>query len=321
LGMERLLPTLHTQCQQIAPLDVFSVSLYDENTFQRQTVYFYDNGNFHQFPSADIRLNPGITGYVINTRKTLYLPDTLDPNNPSPVPPIRAGGLSSRTVLSVPLIVGEHVVGVISMQSYQPNAFSPQQIRLLEMFAVQAAIVVQNSQLYEQVQNLAITDELTGLLNRRALFEKGEHEIARAHRFNHPLAVIMIDIDHFKSVNDRLGHAMGDRVLRQIADSFRQNLRSTDTAARYGGEEFVILLPETHATLACQIAERLRASIEAIAMPVAAETIHVTVSLCLTTLAQATLNFSKLISRADQALYHSKNTGRNRATLWEGETR
>lgn len=320
LGMDRLLPTLHEQCRQIGSADVFYVALYNETTHILQVIYFKDIEEPLRTPPRDIRERPGLSGYLIQTRKTLYLPDSLDMSHPPPVTPNRTGGAKARAYLGVPLILRDHVLGVMSVQSYTPDAYTPQQIRMFEMFAAQVAIVIQNSQLYEQVQQLAITDDLTGLPNRRVLFENGENEVTRAQRFDRPLSVIMLDIDHFKLVNDRYGHAAGDRVLREIAESLRNYLRNTDTAARYGGEEFVVLLPETDHLLASTVAERLRASIEHCVVETDKGEIRVTVSLGVAMLDKNTMDFSKLISHADQALYLSKNNGRNRVTLWNGDS-
>lgn len=315
--MDRLLPTLHRQCQQIAPIDAFYVALYDERTFQRRVVYFDDRGEQRTTPPTDIRVAPGLTGYIIQTRRTLYLPDTLDPDHPPPVPLIRTGGQPSHSFVGVPLIWRDHVVGVISMQSYEPNAYSPKQIHLLELVAVQAAIAVANAQLYDQVQRLAVTDELTGLPNRRVLYERGADEVNRAKRFYHPLAVAMLDIDHFKTVNDTYLHAAGDLVLRAIADTFRQDLRNTDLAARYGGEEFVLVFPETESSVAYQVVERLRHHIAHTDVAIGQnKTIRVTLSAGIAILEPAMTSFDELIQRADQALYVAKQTGRDRAIVW-----
>jgi len=317
LTMERLLPTLHQQCQQIAPIDIFYVALYDERTWQRTLVYFDDRGETRTTPPTDIRVAPGLTGYIIQTRQTLYLPDTLDPDHPPPVPVIRIGGQPSRSFVGVPLILRDHVIGVISMQSYQPNAYSPQQIHLLELVAVQAAIAIANAQLYEQVQRLAVTDELTGLPNRRVLYERGTDEVNRAKRFHHPLAVAMLDIDHFKMVNDTHLHAAGDLVLQAIANMFRKDLRNTDLAARYGGEEFVLVFPETESSVAYQVVERVRHHIAHTAIALRQnQTIRVTLSAGIAMLEPDMTSFDELIQRADQALYVAKQTGRNRTIVW-----
>ena len=320
LGMDRLLPTLHEQCKQISSADGFYVAFYNESAHQMRVFHYNDLHGYSYTPWRNIREQPGLSGYIVQTRKTLYIPDLLDESNPLPVTPNPTGFVApARAYLGVPLILRDHVLGVMSVQSHASNAYTPQQIRLFEMFAAQVAIVIQNSQFYEQVQRLAITDELTGLPNRRLLFEKGEGEVLRARRFERPLSIVMLDIDHFKLVNDRYGHAAGDRVLREIAQALRQILRESDTAARYGGEEFVVLLPESDETIAALVAERLRSSIENCLVEEDAQRIHVTVSLGVAAVNRVTVDFSKLISHADQALYLSKNKGRNCVTIWKGE--
>jgi len=317
LGMDRLLPTLHQQCKKIAPIDIFSVTLYDHTTRQSRIVFFDDGGQIQSLPSVPFYPAARLNDSIIATRQTLYIPDSLAVDQAADQPAYLSGGEQAHTFLGVPLVQRDQVVGVITAQSYAINAFTPQQIDLFEMFAVQAAIVVQNSRLYEQVQTLATTDELTRLPNRRALFEKGGYELMRAQRFNHPLSVVMLDIDHFKKVNDQFGHAAGDLVLRQIAESFQGSLRTIDLPARYGGEEFVVLLPETSELLAAQIAERLRSQIANLPISISGERLRVTVSLGVASSVQENLDFSRLISCADQALYQSKRDGRNRVTLWK----
>lgn len=320
LELDQLLPKLHEQCTQIAPIDVFYVALYDEATYLLNIPYFCELGATRTGGPRDIRERPGLTGYVIQTRQTLYLPDTLDGKS-LPVPLVRTGGTPARSYVGAPLIARDHVIGVISMQTYQPNAYSPQQVHMLEMIALQAAIAVANARLYEQVQQLAITDELTSLPNRRILFERGESEVVRAQRFGHLLAVMMFDIDHFKLVNDMFSHAVGDQVLRAIAQACEKNLRSTDLAARYGGEEFVLVLPETNLATAMRVAERLRAAIANLAIPVpGGKNAQVTISAGIAVMDGNALNFKSLLARADQALYRAKENGRNCVMVWSGES-
>jgi diguanylate cyclase (GGDEF)-like protein len=163
-----------------------------------------------------------------------------------------------------------------------------------------------------ELERLATTDGLTGLANRRSLFDHLEQEVHRAQRYGTALSVIMFDLDHFKRINDRWGHAAGDRVLGQIARETHQLLRKTDKAGRYGGEEFVVLLPETDLREALLLAHRLSQRIsDTVLTPEHDAPISVTVSVGVATLA---LNESgeKLIHRADQALYRAKQEGRNR---------
>jgi diguanylate cyclase (GGDEF)-like protein len=215
------------------------------------------------------------------------------------------------------MILHDQVIGVISMQSYQPNAYTPQQIHLLELVAVQAAVAIANAQLHEQVQQLAITDDLTGLFNRRTLFQRGQDEINRARRFGRPLTAVMLDIDHFKNVNDTYTHAAGDNVLRIIGELCRRDLRNTDLAARYGGEEFALLLPETDEPTALLVVERLRHDIASTPMTIDdVHTIHITVSAGIAALDANLTTFDDLIHCADIALYSAKQNGRNQTCLW-----
>ncbi|KAB2964792.1 diguanylate cyclase [Zoogloea sp.] len=163
---------------------------------------------------------------------------------------------------------------------------------------------------------LATTDALTGIANRRHLFERGEHEVARALRYGKPLSILMIDIDLFKAINDRWGHPSGDQVIRNIADLMQGILRAVDTCGRLGGEEFLAILPETAEDGAGSLAERLRQAVEASEEARAdnGQAIRHTVSIGVATLAPGDTSFEALLRRADLALYRAKASGRNRVT-------
>lgn len=169
----------------------------------------------------------------------------------------------------------------------------------------------------EALHTLATTDALTGIANRRHLFERGEQEVARAVRYGQPLAVLMIDIDLFKKINDRWGHPIGDRVIRNVADLLRSTLRVVDTYGRLGGEEFTAILPETDNTGATALAERLRLAVEAVEAVVAddGQIIRYTVSIGVSILGTNDKTFEGLLQRADDALYQAKALGRNRVAI------
>jgi diguanylate cyclase (GGDEF)-like protein len=174
----------------------------------------------------------------------------------------------------------------------------------------------QNSEL----RRLASRDALTGCFNRRAFFTAAEQLFAQARRDHSPLCCLMIDIDHFKQFNDRYGHAVGDQVIQVVARTLAAGLRQVDVLARYGGEEFCIVLPGAAPADALAVAERIRADIEAGANRAIRSTavMPITASFGLVSLNEASRSIEALIDQADQALYASKNNGRNRVTIWAG---
>jgi len=231
----------------------------------------------------------------------------------------------SRALAGAPIHWGEEFLGVLSVMAFLPHRFTKADVEVLKMFATQAAIAIRNARLYGMVEQLAVTDELTSLFNRRGFFQLGEREFERALRFNRPLAALMIDIDHFKRVNDAHGHSAGDQVLRALADCVRLNTRGIDVAGRYGGEEFVLLLPETPLPEAVQIAERLRQSIADPSVPIRPANgdfppvkIQITVSIGVAVALPGIPNLADLLAQADQAMYRGKDSGRNRVVVWEG---
>jgi diguanylate cyclase (GGDEF)-like protein len=177
------------------------------------------------------------------------------------------------------------------------------------------ALNAANAELREanhELEHLAMSDSLTGLSNRRHFFEYAGAEVVRARRYRHPLSVQMLDLDHFKIVNDRFGHLAGDEVLRAIANILRDNLRGNDLAGRFGGEEFAILLPETDIDAAVCHAERLCQAIASHCF--GAELPHITVSIGVSTLKFDETTIEPVLLRADNALYRAKMSGRARVS-------
>jgi diguanylate cyclase (GGDEF)-like protein/PAS domain S-box-containing protein len=233
--------------------------------------------------------------------------------------------LPSRALVGAPICWGKELLGIIDTMAHLPHQYTQKDLDVLSMFAAQAAIAIRNARLYNQIEQIAMTDELTGLLNRRGFFPQGEREVERAVRFNRPLAAVMLDIDHFKRVNDAHGHPAGDQVLQALASCFRQNTRGIDVVGRYGGEEFIVLLPETLLPEAIQIAERLRLAIEELAIPVCpangdspAVNVRITASAGIAVVLPDVRTLNALIDLTDQSLYRAKASGRNRVVVWEG---
>ena len=163
-----------------------------------------------------------------------------------------------------------------------------------------------------EVARQALQDPLTGLANRRQLIEHYAREVSRAKRNGKPLSLLMLDLDHFKSINDRYGHLAGDACLKSITATIKSSLRNIDITARFGGEEFIVLLPETGESGARIVAEKLRSAVAETEIQLHSEIIHVTVSIGIVTAESLELdNFDEIVGRADTAMYSAKGLGRN----------
>lgn len=166
--------------------------------------------------------------------------------------------------------------------------------------------------LQSHLENMANTDSLTGLSNRQSFLHRAEKEFGRARRYARPLSAVMIDVDHFKNINDRYGHSVGDEVLRQVSSICQCSLRGSDLLGRIGGEEFVLLLPDTPASNAIFVAERMREQLEKTPINVDGLIISTTASFGVASITDGDINFNSVLERADVAMYHAKNDGRNK---------
>ena len=223
-----------------------------------------------------------------------------------------------RSITTAPINTHTRLIGFLNVASVVPDFFNQTHADRLYAFATQAATAIENAQLYEEIQLMAVTDELTGLSNRRALFDLGEREMSRAQRFNRPLSLLMFDIDKFKLVNDTNGHHVGDLMLQALADASQEILRNTDVVGRYGGEEFAIIMSETPLEDALNAAERLRQIFSKTAVQNdEGEDVYVTASFGVAEADAETQTLRDLFKRADKALYQAKDKGRNRVEYWQ----
>jgi len=203
--------------------------------------------------------------------------------------------------------------GDTSLVLFPPDeGFGKETRTLAEWLASQAAVALDNARLHDIVQRQAITDDLTGLVNRRRFIEALDAEIERARQFGSALTIVLADLDNFKQVNDEFGHHGGDVVLRAFADLIRSHVRDVDVSGRIGGEEFAILLPDTDAGGASRVAERMRRSLNEVAIPLSeGAAIHVASSFGVAELGPDQSG-DDLLRAADAALYRAKDAGKNR---------
>ncbi len=276
-------------------------------------------------PIATVRTKLGdqFDRYVLRTHRPLLVNDTRrDFRFTASVSPGRA----VSSVVACPLLLGQHPEGVLRLDSAQPGAYTQDDLRFLDILLDLVGAAMTNARLFARTQQLAMTDGLTGLMLRRPFLEQLTRELVRSGRSRDPLAVLMVDVDHFKQYNDTFGHTVGDRVLTSIAQTLQRAVPPGGLIARYGGEEFAVLLPRLTRHEAAEVAEGIRKLVAqpvpvedgeparhpraGTAAPAAAER-TVTVSVGVATFpddAQAEL---ELIRVADQRLYQAKRSGRN----------
>ncbi|MFZ0762045.1 MAG: diguanylate cyclase [Candidatus Sulfotelmatobacter sp.] len=219
----------------------------------------------------------------------------------------------SASRMCIPLVSFGHTLGVLALDSAKADAFRDGDLQSLESVADICATAIQNAHYVERVKQLAYLDGLTGIFNRRFFELRILEEIERARRYGTGMAVIMADIDQFKRLNDEFGHVLGDEVLRQVSSLFHQQLRKIDVVCRYGGEEFGILLTQTNAHHAMNIAEKLRRMVEGWHFPGVPRT--VTISAGTAAFPDHGTSRDELVKAADTALYAAKQAGRNKARL------
>ncbi|HKJ68529.1 MAG TPA: diguanylate cyclase [bacterium] len=221
----------------------------------------------------------------------------------------------------------EQLVGMVYIGSCQKSSYSGEEVRLLYTFAARIALVlhiINNLFAFRQVKEMAIKDSLTGLYNRRFFEEEMKKELTRAQRYHSSVSFLILDIDHFKQVNDTYGHLKGDEILKELAQIISHSARSSDIPVRYGGEEFVIILPETSLDGALVIAERLRDRVENHPFRLSddgntdPEEISITISIGISNASASKMVTSdELVAQGDKALYHAKKNGRNRVVTYD----
>lgn len=304
LDQEELLVKVCSVIQQTFQVGHVSVLLRDDDGL----VLRASQGRFNAAPSPGGRVpaTSGLWGEALAAGRTLIEND------------VRAGaehGFSHETQsrMCIPLVSFGQTLGVLVLESERPGSFQEGDIESLEAVADICATAIQNAHYVERVKQLAYLDGLTGIFNRRFFELRVIEEIDRARRFNSGMAVVMVDIDQFKRLNDEFGHLLGDEVLRQVSSIFHQQLRKIDVVCRFGGEEFAILLSQTNPQHALAVAEKLRRLVESWQFPGVPR--PVTISAGVATFPDHGITRDELVKSADAGLYAAKQGGRNRVLL------
>jgi diguanylate cyclase (GGDEF)-like protein len=259
--------------------------------------------------------NAGLVSMAVKNQH--YLPYGGRIREGETVPFTRREDLSMlRSLLVLPLIARDEAIGTLVVGMRQPGGIQTERREMLEVIANQVAVSLQNARLYQRMEELATTDDLTGLPNRRTFDRKLNEAMARHDRADRSFGLILLDIDHFKSVNDTWGHTVGDRVLEDVSTVLEESVREIDVPARYGGEEFAVILEETELEEALRVADRIRRQVAELEFRTDGETFSCTVSLGIGIWPGDASDEIDIVDAADEALYASKEGGRDQVTAW-----
>jgi diguanylate cyclase (GGDEF)-like protein len=317
--MDRICQVVYETVSQVMPCNDFVIDGYDPKTNEIVPIYAIEEPGRRVITNRYVA-DHGMAGEIVRSKTSLLFNNMEQIENSG----IRFEVYGSyeeeptKSILAVPMILHGDIYGMVSAQSYRENAYTAEDIYLLEVLASHAAIAIENARLFDSIQKLANTDPLTGILNRRRFFELAELEFTRAKLTRQLLSVIMLDVDDFKHFNDLYGHQAGDKVLELVVEACASSLRSSDIFGRLGGEEFAVVLPNTSLADAHDVANRLRLVIRGINLSEVTSA-PITVSVGVAEYDPACKTFDVLLERADNAMYAAKNAGRNQVHVWEAE--
>ena len=310
IELDALLKAILDSAMRFTAIPAGSVALYDNRTgdltlraHSGLSDDFVDRSRWAVTPG-------GLTDRLLQHDEILFVEDTEQVdyfNNPLAV----KEGI--RSLICIPLVTKGSIQGVLYLDDFVSRQFDKDRMKLLSVLASFAAMAIENAKLHHETFQMAITDALTGLYNRRYFEQMLPQELERAGRYEQPFGLLMIDVDNFKTFNDTYGHPMGDRILATIAESVEKALRSVDFAFRYGGEEVVVILPETTQKSACQVAERIRQRVVKDTRKLMRGSLKepITVSVGVACYPADGKNADLLVARADDLLYQAKGAGRN----------
>jgi diguanylate cyclase (GGDEF)-like protein len=305
LDPDQVYRVIDRESQKFLDVHACSVALADPDSRRLRRVYLRNEAG-EQIGETSVA--SGLSARVLHQKRPLFVGDVKRlPRDGS----LRANLLDprSRSLMGVPLLVGKRVVGVLTVESLRPQAYDEHQLALLTTIGQQVAAAIESARYY----HMARIDSLTGFLVKDHFFRRLDDEQRRARRYGGKFALLMIDLDSFKPVNDTHGHLAGDRFLREIAGTIRKQLRGNDLACRYGGDEFCLLLPESDLDAARATAERIRDAISQRIVVMEGAALRTTASIGVAVFPEHDEgSLRSLLEHADEALYRAKRGGRDR---------
>ncbi len=304
--------------REIASFDLAAVTVFDAATRTHEVVAAKSAGaEIDDLVGVRFAHNGGLVSMVVQNRCPLpWRGDYETSAGRQFVLSKRLPWPTHPSLLVLPLLIHERALGTLILGAKRRHAFGDSVRPTLEVLASHLAVSLSNARMVHKLETMATTDGLTGLLNKRAVLEAGAQKIAAAARFDRKLAVLVVDIDFFKKVNDTHGHDVGDQVIRGLGEILKRQKRTTDVVARFGGEEFVVVCEQTDEKGAVLLAERIREELGKTSFRTSSGSLSVTCSVGVATFPEAGASWEALFKAADEALYVSKRSGRNRSTAW-----
>jgi diguanylate cyclase (GGDEF)-like protein len=300
-----------TRLKTMVDYDAMDIRLLDEETRELVCIYARD-ANAELYERFRMSVDEGVGGWVVRNDQAQLVNDMAHDPRIAQVPGTEEEELQASIV--VPLNVRGKTTGVLCLDRLGGRIFEEHELEPAMLFANLAAIAIQNARSYEAMERQAISDGLTGIHNYRHFHETLKAEVSRAGRYGETFCLLMMDLDHFKAVNDTIGHQRGDDVLRAVSSVLLSCSRESDYLARYGGEEFVIILPRTGLDEATTLAERVRTSVAGIDS--GHPDLHVTMSIGVSAFPASGADSDAVLGAADAALLRAKSRGRDRVCLF-----
>jgi diguanylate cyclase (GGDEF)-like protein len=310
LDLDSILQTIMEKMAEYFRPDTWSLLMVDE---EKDELYFAIaiGAAAESLKNVRLKVGEGIAGWVAKHGERLIVPDVMaDPRFAKRIDEMTEW--ETHSIICVPLRSKHRVLGVIQLVNVDMQGFGEQEMFFLQALCDYAAIAIENAKSVEKIQELTITDDVTGLYNARHLYKVLEAEVYRSSRFNYEFTVLFIDLDHFKQVNDTHGHLVGSRLLAEIGYLIKAQLRLIDYAFRYGGDEFVILLPQTSKDQALVVARRLRDLLRTgLFCKEEGLNLNVRASIGVATYPHDAKTPHDVIRQADEMMYLVKNTTRD----------
>lgn len=308
---KKTLRTLYEDLKTIVKLDILSIGICNEYVDVVEKYIYIEDGTVLELESYALGDGDTFGEYCLKNEKNLLVGNVLKEYNLY-APNFKPEKGNTLSLIYIPMKFRNKIKGFLSIQSYRKYNYNREDVYKIRIITEYLAIALENSKYYSDVKYLASHDYLTNLLNRKEIIALGAKEFEKFKQSSKIFSVILMDIDNFKTINDRYGHITGDKVIVKTAELIMQNIRKNDYAGRCGGEEFIIVLPEADQNIAYEVAQRIRRKIEENEIIIDSHFIKFTSSFGVFEFNENVSTFEEGASEADRAMYRAKKTGKNR---------